>query len=305
MNALPVERNNLSDDQIFSVLDDAGEIGITAVEWLGGEPLLRKSILDLMNYSRKMGLRNNLWTGGLPLKDQTIREKVIQLCQNGLISVHVSSVTPEIYKKLHPDNPVDNLHEIIEAVEAMLQAGYPPSQLLNSVTFTGLQPAEDMIKTIDFFEENFGMATSLNVYHTYLRPEEKDEELEKYIPRKSEVVKVYKRYARQLGMKEVPMNCVDKKYCSATLALLYDGRITPCATIRPLDAPKLGLDGSLQEIAEKNKNELLFAKFKEPDNLPDSCQSCHLSDVCWGCRSRAYAAGMGVYGPDPRCFRNV
>jgi MoaA/NifB/PqqE/SkfB family radical SAM enzyme len=28
-----------------------------------------------------------------------------------------------------------------------------------------------------------------------------------------------------------------------------------------------------------------------------------MNDQCWGCRSRAYAAGRGIHGKDPRCFR--
>jgi len=99
------------------------------------------------------------------------------------------------------------------------------------------------------------------------------------------------------------MNCVNKQYCSATVAVLCSGGVTPCATIRSKDAPNLHAGRSLFDIATKDKDDLTFAAFRNPDNLPDDCRRCSLSESCFGCRSRAYAAGRGIYGKDPRCFR--
>jgi len=42
MNAIEEEINTISDDQIKRILLDAKKLGITAIEWLGGEPLLRE-----------------------------------------------------------------------------------------------------------------------------------------------------------------------------------------------------------------------------------------------------------------------
>jgi len=50
--------------------------------------------------------------------------------------------------------------------------------------------------------------------------------------------------------------------------------------------------------------ELTLKKLKDKNNLNDDCKSCSLSDVCFGCRSRSFAAKNGIYGKDPRCFRN-
>jgi radical SAM protein with 4Fe4S-binding SPASM domain len=99
------------------------------------------------------------------------------------------------------------------------------------------------------------------------------------------------------------MNCVSKQYCSATLAVLCDGSVTPCATIRPPESPNLHRDGSLREIASKHHDWLTVRALRDPANLPEDCRECPLNDQCWGCRSRAYAAGLGVLGKDPRCFR--
>jgi radical SAM protein with 4Fe4S-binding SPASM domain len=302
MNALDEERNTLSDNQIKQILSESKELGITAIEWLGGEPLLRRSIFKHMETAQELGFRNNVWTGGLPLGDEHILKKTIRYTYKGLIAIHVSSINPKIYKKFHPSRPKDDLRIILSSIKNLLNSGYPASQVLNSVTFTGLQTSEDMIKTIDYFEKNFNIKTSLNIYHTYLRSNTSNKELLKFIPSKEEVIKVYERYNKQWGDKPLPMNCVNKQYCSATVSVLCDGSITSCATIRKKNAPNIHKDGSFIEIINKNRNHLIFKKMKE--NPLEECSNCPISDRCWGCRSRAFAARKGIYGSDPRCFRS-
>ena len=101
---------------------------------------------------------------------------------------------------------------------------------------------------------------------------------------------------------ELPLNCVNKQYCSSTLAVLNNGVVSPCATIRkgPDETVKTG---SFYKIVNSNRDFLTFKYFKNKSNLPEKCKKCKMNDVCWGCRSRAFAAGKGIYGEDPRCFR--
>lgn len=303
MNALEEPKNTLSDEQITAILHDAKRLGIVAIEWLGGEPLLRDSIFEHLRLAKRLGLRNNIWTGGLPLADEAVMEQTIALADPGLISVHVSTVNPELYERLHPGASRNDLFTILSCVSEILAKGYPASQMLNSVTFTGLQPAEDLIETIDYFEHEFGIKTSLNVYHTYLRPGTLPGKLQEFIPSPEAVAKVYARYTEQWGGRELPMNCVNKQYCSANLAVLCDGSVTPCAAIREKDAPTIHRQ-SLYEIAMSRRDHLIFAPFRERSNLPADCQTCRLTHICFGCRSRSYAAGQGIYGKDPRCYRH-
>lgn len=146
--------------------------------------------------------------------------------------------------------------------------------------------------------------TSLNVYHTYLRPGFDNDELLRFIPHPKEVARVYRKYKSVLGARELPMNCVNKQYCSATLAVLNNGYVSPCATIREEKAEcNLKFNG-FKNIVENNKAYLNFKYFKNRNNLPETCKKCKMNDSCWGCRSRSYASREGIYGVDPRCFRN-
>ena len=303
MNSLETVKNMLTNQQIFEIIEKAKYLDIKVIEWLGGEPLLRPSIFKFMEKSMELGIRNNMWTGGLPLKDKEIARKTAYYCKDGLISFHLSTIDPVTYEKLHPNRSKEDIDTIIDGVKNLLELGYPPERILNSVTFTGLQTADDMITTMDFFDNEFGIKTSLNVYHTYLRPGYDNNDLKRFIPSPKEVAKVYKKYKNILGIKSMPMNCVNKQYCSTTLAVLNNGYVTPCATIRE---QKEELDlrlHSFVDIVENNREYLIFKFFKDNNNLPEDCQKCGLNDYCWGCRSRSYANGTGLYGKDPRCFR--
>lgn len=305
MNALPDPKNTLGDEEIYQILKDSHQLGITAIEWLGGEPLLRSNILTFLEKAKSLGFRNNIWTGGLPLSNRHLSKELVSLASPGLIAVHLSTINPHLYEYLHPGRTKDDMYQILRGVEFLLEEGYPPQSMLNSVTYTGLQPAEDMIETIDFFEDKFSIKTSLNIYHTYLRPGTPPGEFARFIPPPSGVSRVRKRIALQWGLKQLPMNCVNKEYCSSTMAVLCDGNVTPCATIRPADAPNLHRDGNLIAIFEKHRAELTLQFFRNPENLPQECQRCRLNDHCFGCRSRAYAEGFGLYGKDPRCPRRI
>lgn len=304
MNAIEQHRNKLSDKTVFQILSEAKKFGIMAIEWLGGEPLLRGNIFEFMKTSKELGYRNNMWTGGLPLVDENVRKHTADLCRKGLISFHLSTIDKKLYKEMHPNRPVSDVDDIIDAIVKLIEVDkYPPEQILNSVTFTGMQSLEDMKHTMDHFFENYGIRTSLNVYHTYLRPGYSKSDLERFIPSRGDVARLYKHYARQWDANELPMNCVNKQYCSATIAILYDGKVTPCATIRPENAPNINGSKSLSQIFNENKEEMIFNKFKDDKNLPDKCRICSLYDSCWGCRSRSYASGNGIYGLDPQCYR--
>ena len=304
MNAVAETKNELTDEIISAVLVEAKALGFSTIEWLGGEPLLRKNIFRFMEEAKNLGLKYNMWTGGLPFADLETVERTAALCTDGYISVHLSTLDPKLYEVLHPRRGADDIKVILKGVEHLLKIGYPPAQILNSVTFTGLQTADDLIATMEFFYHEYRIQTSINVYHTYLRPGYSQTELLKFIPPPEDVQKIYNYYRKLIQAGNLPMNCVNKQYCATTVAVLNNGFVTPCATIREERTGLNVKEDSFQNIVAAHRGYLTFQDLKTESNLPAGCQKCGLKSQCWGCRSRSYAAGYGLYGKDPRCFRS-
>ena len=304
MNAPTIRRGRLSSDTLRAVISDAADMEIYCIEWLGGEPLLREDVFKLMAFASDKGLRNNMWTGGLPLSDEETARKCVELTQGGLISIHLSTLNPEIYQKSHPTRPIDDMYKIIEGVENCLNAGKPPEIMMNSTTLTSHSTAEDMINIIDHFQDEYGIPTCVNVYQFYEpRTGENIDEVLRFKPNLQTVRKVLNHLQRSAGNVSIGANCVNKQYCSATIALLNDGRLTPCATIRPDDAPTI-MDKGLRETFQAHRDWLVVKKLKDKENLPDGCRACKKNVDCWGCRAKSWDYFHDIYQRDPACFMN-
>lgn len=61
----------------------------------------------------------------------------------------------------------------------------------------------------------------------------------------------------------------------------------------------------MRELFLRQRDFLVYLPMKLGLDLPADCRKCPLGAKCWGCRSRAYTAGRGMHGKDPRCFRGV
>lgn len=304
MNAPTIRKGRLSADTLRRVIAEAAELEVYCIEWLGGEPLLREEVFELMEFAAEAGLRNNMWTGGLPLAKRGTADRCVELTEGGLISFHLSTLNPDIYVKTHPSRPASDLERLIEGVENCLAAGKPPDMMINSTTLTSAQSAEDMIRVIDHFEDEYGIPTSVNVYQFYEpRSEENRDEVLRFAPDLKTVRRTLNHLYRCAGSVARGANCVDKRYCSATAAVLNDGRLTPCATIRPYDAPTIFSRG-FKGAFEDRRDWLVLKRMKDKANLPDGCRECKINDECWGCRSKAWDYFQDVYALDPACFRN-
>lgn len=77
------------------VLDDFAENGVSFVTFLGGEPLSRRDIYDLIDYSTDLGIYTALLTNGLLVKEQTVRRLHDVGCE--MIGVSIDSHDPAIH----------------------------------------------------------------------------------------------------------------------------------------------------------------------------------------------------------------
>ena len=86
----PTSPELLSSKEIKKIIDEAAEINVRCIDWLGGDPLVRSDWYELLLYSQEKGLINNIWTSGIPLKNKKIAQKAIEVTKNsGFISVHL------------------------------------------------------------------------------------------------------------------------------------------------------------------------------------------------------------------------
>jgi cyclic pyranopterin phosphate synthase len=136
----------MSVDEIVRLVRIAVELGISKVKLTGGEPLIRKDILEIVKGIAAIpGLTDlSMTTNGTMLAPLAG-----ELRSNGLKRVNISLPTldREVYKKLTGGN----LAKVIEGVEAAVEAGLCPVKI-NMLVLKGLNDGA-VLEMIEFARE--------------------------------------------------------------------------------------------------------------------------------------------------------
>ncbi|NVM38635.1 MAG: radical SAM protein, partial [Candidatus Lokiarchaeota archaeon] len=136
----PDSPQGMNSEKIKELLDTASKIGVRMIDWLGGDPLVRKDWYELCNYASNLGLINNIWTSGIPLANPEVVRKVVEVTEEGFISTHLDTLNPELYSILHGGEGCDgdpkNIELILKGIKNVLSAGKDPGAMVNCITYT-------------------------------------------------------------------------------------------------------------------------------------------------------------------------
>lgn len=128
---LPHE-NHLTDDEVLRLLTIATtRLGVTSVRFTGGEPLLRRGLVDLVRRTKELGVEVSLTTNGIGLA-----KLAGSLAEAGLDRVNVSldTVRAETFKEI---TRRDRLHDVIDGLAASYDVGLGPVKV-NAVLLRGV-----------------------------------------------------------------------------------------------------------------------------------------------------------------------
>jgi radical SAM protein with 4Fe4S-binding SPASM domain len=292
----------LARDAIISILDSASKMEVRAIDWLGGDPLLRKDWYELMKYATEKGLHNNIWTSGLPLADNNIAKKAVEVTEGGFISVHLDSLDKELYGKLHTGNPEKKINLILKGIDNILELGKEPENIINCITFNSIVAGGDAEKTIEYLFNEKGIKTCLTqMCRTGLANEHID-----WIPDLKDVknaCKVRDNINYPDSNLSICSMDTNKFYCGGIICVTIDGNVTPCSVVR--EGYGNINETSLKEIVERYRNELLMMPLREVENMPGNCRNCKHNSICWGCRAMAFYENGDAMAEDPYCWMHL
>jgi len=124
----------LSLEEIQEILRVSAKFGIRSVKFTGGEPLLRKDIVDIVR-SVPQGMESSMTTNGTLLGQYA---KDLKSAGMKRVNVSIDSIIPETYKKITGH---DSLGKVIGGVQAALDAGLTPIKI-NMVVLEGINDHE-------------------------------------------------------------------------------------------------------------------------------------------------------------------
>ncbi len=320
--------DELTDEEALDLVDRLSNMGVTIIAFSGGEPLVRKNILDLARRAHENGMYVSIATNGTLIT----KEKARQLKEAGVdyLQISLDGSTAETHDDFR--GIPGAFERTIKGIKNAVAEGF----FVNIATTATKANMEEMPAIIDLCNDmgvNWFMAYNFvptgrgkAIFETDLAPQEREDMLNMLFAKMEEVdcellttAPQFARIALQNcnggGTVVVPTHFYNTKVreemfqltefiggCGAGrfyMSIRANGDIDPCVFF-PLHVGNVRTD-DLDELWRKND---IFGDLRNKDILKENCGSCEFRYHCGGCRARAYNYFGDYFAPDPGCIRN-
>lgn len=301
----------LSAPQIKRLVDEALALGASRIYFTGGEPFLRKDLLQLIDYVAERCQLVILTTGTL-LTDSTIKR--LKGHDNLLIQVSLEGPDAPTHDAIRGQG---NFDQVVAAIQRLIAAGLIP---IVTTTITSLN--HHRVADTTRFLASLGVKDHHILWlHRRGRLREHDAELLVPGERVREIMAELRQVSREVGIvvdneESLQARVRSKRgrkndLCNCTYSMLSvdaDGQVYPCAALS--GAPEFACGSvkgkSLREVWLESPT----AQWIRANSVQKrvGCSSCYLKYFCGGgCFAQSYyeyevATGEGcIMAPDPYC----
>lgn len=306
----------LSREEGKNLLEQLAEIDeFRMMAFTGGEPLLRKDLFELLNFSNSLGFTNTIATNATLIDSRVARK----LSRNGvaIAAVSLDGSTPDTHDKVR--GVQGSFHRAMRGMRALRNEGIVLHINITLMNFN-LSEMKDMVKLVEELDAGILLIYQLvplgrgAMMGDSVLDVSNNEKLIKFmseIQRRANIILepvAGPQYWAYLLKKEgieggVKLRMAEKVFhgCSAGRGFVYikpNGDAWPCPFIE-VSA------GNIRESAFKDiwRNSEIFKDLRNREELlKGHCGECEYKTVCGGCRGRAWAATGDYLAPDPSCF---
>lgn len=264
---------------LFKIYNEAK---VPSVSFTGGEPLLRKDIVSLIEYAARIGLWTNLITNGTLLDDDMVK----RLKDAGLCSTQVSleGHNPEIHDRI--TKIAGSFEATIKGIK-ILQKNNIPVHTNTTVSKYNLKFLKEILSLI---KEIGLLRLSMNLLIPCGSAENKKELWVSYTEIGDYILEV-KHLAEKLGIKflwysPVPLcefNPIaygfGNKSCAAITGLLS---IDPMGNVLPCSSWREPVGSLLKKSFKEIWQSPMLNYFKNADYAPGECHQCLEFKICKG-----------------------
>jgi PqqA peptide cyclase len=286
------------------ILDEAAALGVIQVHFSGGEPLLRKDILQIIRKARDLNLYSNLSTGGTLLTEKLVNE----LRSAGLDSLQISIQDADSLNSEYISGGLGSFEKKKKAALLAKDAGFPLTinvvlhkqnldnieaiiRLAEDLGAERLELANTQFNGWALKNRNLLLPTRTQVEHAVSVVEFARLRLKG----KMEILYVVPDYFEQY-----PKPCL-YGWGRVFMTITSDGIVLPCQAAREISGLKFenARDKSLEKIWFESKS---FCIFRGTDWMPEPCRSCPQKVIDFGgCRCQAFLLTGNAAVTDPVC----
>ena len=305
-------------DDAFRLIDQLAEMGCPTLALTGGEPLLRKDIVQIVKYATSKNVRTRIQSNA-----QLLTEEIAdQLKGAGLFSygVGMDGSNAEINDKIR--NKKGAFNKAVAAIK-MLKAKGIKAHVEFTVTKINLH---DLHATLDLLE-SIGVDTFLARAAIFTGRATADNAV--FRLSKLEYKKFLEQLSEERRARKMTLNCQDPLYhladnsivdklktygdiysgcvlsgCTAGLNMVHihsNGDVGICTFLPDIILGNI-LEKPLQEIWDKRFDILEVKKLTERD-YEGKCKTCADKFICGGCRARSLCIKNNLFEHDPYCWK--
>ena len=284
------------------VLVEAQELGVLQLHFSGGEPLLRRDLVELAGTARDLGMYTNLITSALGLSAR----RAEQLRAAGLdhVQISIQADEPAVSDRIAG---TPSFERKIEAARVVKKLGWPLT--VNVVLHRqNIDRVDALLRLAEELEADRLELANTQYYGWAWRNRDALLPSTAQIERAEEVVRAARK--RLQGRMDViyilpdyygryPKPCMGG-WGRRQLTVAPNGDVLPCPAAQMLPLPRASVrEDSLARIWTESP---LFQSFRGTDWMPEPCRSCDRREIDFGgCRCQAFLLTGDAARTDPAC----
>ncbi len=300
------ETPELTTEESKAIITEFASLGVKSIFMSGGEPLLKKDLLELIKHATDEGILMFLCTNATLLSEKRGRE----LKEAGLKRVFVGFEGTRSETVDRFSGVKGTLQKKIEGIKGSIKAGLPTSIDFVSTNYN----YGEMESLIDLARKLKVNGFSLKRFVPAGRGKEHKDALWMEPAQYEEVVSNYCRHVLHPDgmdfaaheplvtgrLTELTPRTDYITTCQVGIwaGIAHNGNVLPCPML-PIAV------GNLKEETLKDiwQNSPVIVHLKDKNMLKGRCGTCELRFSCGGCRASAYALSGDYLAEDPQCWK--
>lgn len=282
------KKGELNTRQVFSILDQLKAIGCFYLGFTGGEPFMRKDIIQILRYAKKCGFELIIYSNGSLINKKIVDQ--LKKLQLNKIDITIPAMSQENFERI--SGVQGSRNKVFKAIDMLGE-----SKIALGFKTCVLKENQDEIKDIQEFADSLGALHRLD--DTLSRRLNGDDEPFKY--RGS--LPLVTSHRSQVTSKNKIEECTQRKTHSAKRTALFkcgvgqsQAAITPWGELKPclmIDQPRYKIVSSLRSAVSGlllreawGKLKMWAAQIKPDKNY--KCATCKLKNYCKWCPARSW-----------------